>query len=98
MEHGIEKARNLKLIFSVFEQLSGQKINFHKSELFYFGEAKDHVALYDELFGCEQGQFSIRYLGIPFHYRRLTNAEWKVVEERQHIRLSSWKANCYPWE
>jgi hypothetical protein len=31
MEHDLEKARNLKL--------SSLKINFHKSEFFYFGKA-----------------------------------------------------------
>jgi hypothetical protein len=90
MEHDLEKAKNLKLILSAFEQLSGLKINFHKSELFCFGEAKDHTQLYAELFGCNEGEFTIRYLGIPIHFRRLTNAEWKIVEERQ-LRLSSWK-------
>jgi hypothetical protein len=45
MDHDIEKARNLKLILSVFEQLSGLKINFHKSELFCFGEAQAGLAL-----------------------------------------------------
>jgi hypothetical protein len=39
MEHDLEKAQNLKLILSAFELLSGLKINFHKSELFCFGEA-----------------------------------------------------------
>ena len=91
MEHDIEKAMNLKLILSAFEQLSGLKINFHKSELFCFGEAKEAMNQYTELFGCEQGQFPMRYLGIPIHYRRLTNAEWKEVEERLQKRLSSWK-------
>jgi hypothetical protein len=28
-----------ELFLAAFEQLSGLKINFHKSELFYFGEA-----------------------------------------------------------
>jgi hypothetical protein len=91
MDHDIKKARNLKLILSAFEHLSGLKINLHKSELFCFGGAQDHVADYANLFGCGQVQFPIRYLGIPIHYRRLTNAEWKMVEERLHIRLSSWK-------
>jgi hypothetical protein len=58
MEHDIEKARNLKLILATFEHLSGLKINFHKSELFCFGEAQDEASLYADLFGCEQGQFS----------------------------------------
>ena len=40
MEHNFEKAKNMKLLLTMFEQLSGLKINFHKSELFCFGEAK----------------------------------------------------------
>ena len=54
MEHNIEKERNLKLIMSAFGQLSDLKINFHKSELFCFGDAQDHVSLYANLFGCGQ--------------------------------------------
>src|SRR4051812_25882819 len=91
MEHDLEKARNLKLILSAFEQLSGLKINFRKSELYCFGDAQHDAVLYAELFGCGQGQFPISYLGIPIHYRRLTNDEWKHVEERQKKRLSNWK-------
>jgi hypothetical protein len=91
MEHDFEKARNLKLILSAFEQLSSLKINFHKSELFCFGEAQDEVVAYADLFGCGQGQFPMRYLGIPIHYRRLTIAEWKLIEERIQKCLSSWK-------
>jgi hypothetical protein len=87
MEHDLEKARNLKIILAAFEQLSGLKINFHKSELFYFGKAQNDTPLYAELFGCGQGQFPSRYLGILIHYRRLTIAEWKVVEERLQKRL-----------
>jgi hypothetical protein len=82
MEHDLEKAQNLKLILSAFKLLSGLKINFHKSELFCFGEAQDEVNAYAELFGYGQGQFPMRYLGILIYYQRLTLAEWKLVEER----------------
>jgi hypothetical protein len=92
MEHDLEKAKNLKLILSAFEQLSGLKIKFHKSELFCFGEAQDEVNAYADLFGCGQGEFPMRYLGIPIHYRRLALAEWKLVEERLQKCLNSWKA------
>ena len=34
MEHDLEKALNMKLILCIFEQLSGLKINFHKSEIY----------------------------------------------------------------
>ena len=91
MDNDLEKARNLKLILAAFVQLSKLKINFHKSELFCFGDAQDAARQYAELFGCAQSQFPIMYLGIPSHYRRLLNAEWKHVEERLQERLSSWK-------
>jgi hypothetical protein len=75
MEYSLEKARNLKLILVAVEHLSGIGINFHKSELFCFGEAQDATSEYADLFGCGQGQFPIRYLGIPIHYWRLTIVE-----------------------
>ena len=40
IENNLEQAKNLKLLLCAFEQFSGLKINFHKSELFCFGEAK----------------------------------------------------------
>jgi hypothetical protein len=33
----------------------------------------------------------MKYLGIPIHYRTLSNANWKRVEEHFEKRLSSWK-------
>uniref|UniRef100_A0A452XBT8 Reverse transcriptase zinc-binding domain-containing protein n=1 Tax=Aegilops tauschii subsp. strangulata TaxID=200361 RepID=A0A452XBT8_AEGTS len=92
MDHDLDKARNLKLLLCAFEELSGLKINFHKSELFYFGDAAESAPEYAEIFGCQLGQFPIRYLGIPIHYRRLTIADWRHVEERLEKRLASWKA------
>lgn len=64
MEHVLAKARNMKLILCLFEQLSGLKINFYKSELFCFGKAKDEQGAYKQLFGCELGRLPFSYLGI----------------------------------
>ena len=91
MEHNLEQAKNLKLLLCAFEQLSGLKINFHKSELFCFGEAQAVQMEYEQIFGCSQGMFPFRYLGIPMHYRRLQNSDWKRVDERFQKRLSGWK-------
>jgi hypothetical protein len=41
MEHNIDQTQNIKLLQSAFEQMSGLKINYHKSELSCFGQAKD---------------------------------------------------------
>ena len=77
MENDLEEAKNMKLLLCAFEQLSGLKINFHKSEMFCFGEARDLGTEYSQIFGCDMGTLPFRYLGIPMHHRKLRNAEWK---------------------
>ena len=78
----------MKLILCLFEQLSGLKINFHKSELFCFGKAKEEVDQYKQLFGCESGSFPFRYLGIPIYFRKLLKKEWKGIEDGFEKKLS----------
>jgi hypothetical protein len=90
MEHDLAKAVNMKLFLCFFEQLSSLKINFHKSEIFCFGKAKDEEDNYRNIFGCEVGSLPFKYLGIPIHYRRLLNKEWKPVEDRFERKLASW--------
>ena len=58
MEHDIAKARNMKLVLCLFEQLSGLKNNFRESKLFCFGRAKEEQDAYKQLFGCEMGSLS----------------------------------------
>ena len=82
VSHDMAKARNMKLILCLFEQLSRLKINFHKSELFCFWKAKDEEHTYRQLFGCELGALPFNYLGIPIRHRKLSNKEWKCIKEQ----------------
>ena len=81
----------MKLILCIFEQLSGLKINFHKSEIFCFGKAKEVEDQYRQIFGCESGSLPLKYLGVPIHYRKLRNAEWYPIECRFADKLGCWK-------
>jgi hypothetical protein len=90
MDHNLEQAKNMKLLLSGFEQLSGLKINLHKSEIFCFGEAKDYESPYEQLFGCKKGSYPFRYLGIPMHYTKLNNKDWEMIEEWIEKKLNSW--------
>jgi hypothetical protein len=91
MEHDLEQAKHMKILLCAFEQLSGLKINFHKSEMFCYGEAKYCSDQYSHIFGCGMGQYPFRYLGVPMNHKKLSNRDWKAVEERFQKKLSCWK-------
>jgi hypothetical protein len=52
MDNNLEKAKNVKLLLCAFKQLSELKINFHKSEIFCFGDANNSENFYSQLLGC----------------------------------------------
>lgn len=93
IEDDLEKARNLKYVLCVFEQLSGLKINFHKSEIFCLGEAKEKVQEYKEIFSCKEVYLPLRYLGLPVDDKRLSNAQWGHAEEKIEKRMAGWIGN-----
>ena len=37
------------------------------------------------------GSYPFQYLGLPMHYRKLYNKDWKLIEERIEKKLSGWK-------
>jgi len=86
MSHDVEKVVNMKLVLT-----TGLKINFHKSEIFCFGKAKEQKVFYSQIFGCDIGTYPFRYLGIPIHTRKLSNKDWQIIENRIENRLSGWK-------
>jgi len=91
LNHNLEQAVNIKLILCLFEQLSGLKINFHKSEIFCFGQAREHEAYYSSLFGYKVGIYPFQYLGILMHSRKLNYKDWKIIIDRIEKKLSNWK-------
>jgi hypothetical protein len=91
MENDLEQAANMKLLLYTFEQLSQIKINFHKNEVFCYGEAKEIENHYSNLLGCGLGQYPFRYLGIPMHHKKISNADWKAIEENFEKKWSCWK-------
>jgi hypothetical protein len=91
MEHDLEQEANMELLLCAFKKLSRLKINFHKSEVFYYGEAKKMEAHYTNLFGCGLGQYSFRYVGILMHHKKISNVDWKVIDDKIEKKMSCWK-------
>jgi hypothetical protein len=55
------------------------------------GEAKEKEVEYSNIFGCQCGSYPFRYLGISMHYRKLSNNDGKIIEQKIENKLSTWK-------
>ena len=84
-------ALNLKYFLCCFEHLSGLKVNFHKSEIICFWEAKSSSGIFVDIFLCVEGVLPMRYLGIPAHNIIFRNSDWKNVEEKMEKNLAHGK-------
>jgi hypothetical protein len=82
MENDEEKARNIKLLLYMYEQMVGLKINFEKSEVLLIGGDNEIALRYADLFNCQIGLFPIRYLGASIAASRLHVVDWARMEEK----------------
>lgn len=71
LENDLEKASNLKWFLVCFEQMSGMKINYDKSDLLTIGMEEERVNELAKVFCCKTGDFPIKYLGVPLHFTKL---------------------------
>ena len=78
----MEGARNLKFILCLFESMSGLKINFHKSEIYCFGKAKEIEDMYANIFTCPIGNLSMKYLGVPIDNKKINKSLWVPMVEK----------------
>jgi hypothetical protein len=76
MNHSLQYACNVKLLLTTFEQMSSLNINFHKSEFFCYGLAKDHEHNYSRLSSRGISSLPFKYLGILMAHHMLRNNEW----------------------
>jgi hypothetical protein len=67
---------NLKFHLLCFESMSGQRINFHKSEMLILGKSKAEQTSIANHLNCKHGSFPLSYLGLPVSDRALTAADW----------------------
>jgi hypothetical protein len=75
LENDREVVVNFKWILTCFEQLSGMRINYHKSELIGINVDNMEMSPFLEIFQCVEGHFPIKYLGLPLHFEKLKREE-----------------------
>lgn len=76
-----------------FEQLSGMRINFHKSEVIAMNVEEEEAHEIAHLFSCPLGNFPIKYLGIPLHYENLRREDIQPLVDNLLRRIVGWRGN-----
>ena len=81
----------LRWLLLGFENLSGMKINFDKSEMVPLNISEEDGQELARLLGCKVVKLPIMYLGVPLHWRKLSESDWLPLIEKLEKRLQSWK-------
>lgn len=91
VDNNHETAVNLKWILSCFEQVSGMRINYCKSELIPINMEPNEVDPFRNIFGCGIGSFPIKYLGIPLHHDKLMKEDVQPLVDKILKRMAGWR-------
>jgi hypothetical protein len=86
-----ESIINLKIVLYCFEWLSGLKINYHKSEVVFFGISQAEKERKANMMNCKLGELPVKYLGIPISDRVIGSEAFQIIPNRMLKRLDPWK-------
>jgi hypothetical protein len=91
LDNSLDKAANLKWLLVCFEQLSGMKINYDKSDLLTIGMDDDRANEFARIFCCKRSNFPIKYLGVPLHFSKLRREDLQPIIVKIVKRIAGWK-------
>ncbi|XP_019197378.1 PREDICTED: uncharacterized protein LOC109191249 [Ipomoea nil] len=87
----VQEASEIKRCLSVYEDLSGQVVNYHKSSICYSrntsNASKEVVA---QVLGVGQAPNFGKYLGLPSFVGRNKKAAFAYIEDKIRQRIGSW--------
>ncbi|XP_019186519.1 PREDICTED: uncharacterized protein LOC109181223 [Ipomoea nil] len=87
----IQEAGVVKRCLSEYEKMSGQAVNYHKSNIYYSkntrGEIRDEIA---DILGVVQAQNFEKYLGLPSFVGRNRKVAFSYIEDKIRQRINSW--------
>jgi hypothetical protein len=81
---------NLKFLLMCFEDMSGLKINYHKSKVIVMGQPEETQRRIVDMLNCKLGAFSFVYLGLPFADRHVIIDQWLFMVQKLALRLEPW--------
>jgi hypothetical protein len=84
---------HIKWLLVAFENVSGLKINYEKSEMYALNLSDTECASLASVIGCKVAQLPLKYLGVPINNKSLTDIDWQPLLDKIEKRLQSWKGS-----
>jgi hypothetical protein len=91
LKHDLVSAGHLKWIMVCFEQISGMKINYNKSDMVPVNLGEEETLQYSRIFCCKVGSFPFKYLGVPLYYEKLRREDIQPIVDKVINRILGWK-------
>ncbi|KAL9668767.1 hypothetical protein QQ045_006307 [Rhodiola kirilowii] len=84
--------RHVKALLSEYEYISGQSINYHKSEAVLSRNAPEHViAAFESVLGVKLVQKHCKYLGVPLLLNRKRSDTFQSLLDKLWSKTQGWK-------
>ena len=87
LKAGPRKIEALKLYLIAFENLSGMKINYDKSEMIPLNLSPSEGTALAAIFGCKMATLPLTYLGLPLHFKKPSLTDWQSVIDKIASRI-----------
>jgi hypothetical protein len=78
-------------VLLLFDQISGMKINFHKSAVIPINLEEGRIHEISHILNCPVGVFPFTYLGVPLHYERLKREDMQPLIDKLIKRTYGWR-------
>lgn len=91
LQYDPSNLRNIRMILSCYEAMSGMKINYEKSKIFSVGLSALEQNFAAKALGCKIGEFPMEYLGMPVSSHKISKAQLSYVTEKTGKRLGTWQ-------
>jgi hypothetical protein len=91
VESSDEGIANLKLMLLCFENMSGLKINFDKSEVLVMGITAPEQRRIASMLNYKLGQFPMKYVGLPVSDKEMRVSDWDFLPQKVGHRVDPWQ-------
>lgn len=86
-----KESRLMEKTLEIYGIVLGQKINWEKSEFFFFNTPYNKRIAIGRVLNIKHGCFTSRYLGIPLFQGRNRSEVWKGLAKKCLRKMDGWK-------